>query len=120
MPAGIGDGHPEATMKSKDRMATALQRKQAMRDQVRVAYGEVPVVLEVFPVGDPVRLKIRDRARATLVDRGYLTAAEVDTLPLKDAIAAVLTRLRGEAFPADRGRASASPSERRSAPSKVS
>lgn len=73
----------------------AQRRNQAGRDQVRVAYGAVPVVLEAFPESDPVRLEIRENARAMLVARGYLTAAELATLPVKEAIAVVLKRTRG-------------------------
>jgi hypothetical protein len=73
-----------------------FRRRQAARDQVRVAYGAVPAILEGFPEGDPVRVKIRERARAMLVDRGYLAAEEVDTLPVNDPITVVLNRLRGE------------------------
>ena len=97
----------------------ALRRRQAARDQVRVAYGAVPVILQGFPESDPVRVKIRQRARAMLVDQGYLTAEEADTLPVNDAITAVLNRLRGEASRAGLVRGSAPRSARRSAPSAV-
>lgn len=103
---------------TEDRML-AHRRRQAARDQVRVAYGAVPVILEGFPESDPVRVKIRERARAVLVAQGYLTAEEVDTLPVNDAIAAVLNRLRGEASRGDPVRGSAPRSARRSAPSAV-
>ena len=103
---------------TEDRML-AHRRRQAARDQVRVAYGAVPVLLEGFPESDPVRVKIRERARAMLVDQGYLTAKEADTLPVNDAITAVLNRLRGKASHADLGRGSAPRSARRSAPSAV-
>ena len=104
---------------NEDRMM-AHRRRQAARDQVRVAYGAVPVILEGFPESDPVRVKIRERARAMLVEQGYLTAEEVDTLPAKAAITTVLNRLRGKASHADLGRVSAPRSARRSAPSAVS
>ena len=98
----------------------AFRRRQAVRDQVRVAYGAVPVILKGFPESDPVRVKIRQRARAMLVEQGYLTAKEADTLPVNDAITAVLIRLRGEASRADPVRGSAPRSGRRSASSAVS
>ncbi|MGH2616374.1 MAG: hypothetical protein ACRDJC_14115 [Thermomicrobiales bacterium] len=101
-------------------MVMALRRRQAAQDQVRVAYGAVSVILEGFPESDPVRVKIRDRARAMLVEQGYLTVEEVDTLPVKDAITAVLKRLRGEASRAGLVRVSATWSARRSAQSAVS
>jgi hypothetical protein len=57
-----------------DDAAMAQQRNQAGRDQVRVAYGAVPVILEAFPESDPVRAKIRESARDArgtgLPDRG--------------------------------------------------
>jgi hypothetical protein len=104
---------------TEDRML-AHRRRQAARDQVRVAYGAVPVILEGFPESDPVRVTIRERARAVLVAQGYLTAEEVDTLPVNDAITTVLNRLRGGASRADPVRGSAPRSDRRSAPSAVS
>jgi hypothetical protein len=79
-----------------DDAAMAQQRNQAGRDQVRVAYGAVPVILEAFPESDPVRVKIRESARAMLVAQGYLTAEEMATLPVKEAITVVLKRLRTE------------------------
>jgi hypothetical protein len=77
-------------------MTMALRRKQAAEDQVRVAYGAVPVILEGLPADDPFRTAIRDRARSLLLELGYLTAEELGALPVKDAIAAVRRRLRNE------------------------
>ena len=92
---------------NEDMMTMALRRREAARDQVRVAYGAVPVILEGFPESDPVRVTIRERARSMLVDQGYLTGEDLDTLPVKDAITAVLKRLRDETSRMDavRGRA---------------
>ena len=84
-----------------DDAVMAQQRYQTGRDQARADYGAVPVILEAFPEGDPVRVKIRESARATLVGRGYLTADELATLPVKEAITVVLKRLRGEASGAE-------------------
>lgn len=75
-----------------DTIAMALRRKQAAEDQVRVAYGAVPAILEELPMDHPVRTAIRDRARALLVECGYLSAEELGALPAKDAIAAVQRR----------------------------
>ena len=55
---------------SEDRMTLVFRRKQAARDQVRIAYGAVPVILEGLPADDPFRAAIRDRARSLLVERG--------------------------------------------------
>ena len=76
--------------------AMAQRRDRAGQDQVRVAYGAVPLILEAFPESDPVRVKIRESARAMLAAQGYLTPEEMATLPLKEAISTVLKRLRGE------------------------
>jgi hypothetical protein len=81
-----------------------LRRKQAAEDQVRVAYGAVPVILEALPADDPFRTAIRERARSLLVALGYLTAEELGTLPVKDAIAAALRRFRDETGRTDQER----------------
>lgn len=88
---------------TEDTITMALRRQQAAEDQVRIAYGAVPVILEGLPIDHPVRTAIRDRARSLLVQRGYLTAEELGALPVKDAIAAVLRRFRGEIGRADPG-----------------
>lgn len=79
-----------------DTITMALRRKQAAADQVRIAYGAVPAILEELPLDHPVRTAIRDRARALLVEWGYLTAEELDALPVKDAIAAIQRRFHAE------------------------
>ena len=76
--------------------ARAVRRKQAARDQVRVAYGELPAILEGLPADDPFRSAIRDRARSLLVELGYLTVEELNSLTVTDAIATALPRLRAE------------------------
>ena len=90
---------------SEDRKSLVFRRKQAARDQVRIAYGEVPVILEGLPANDPFRAAIRDRARSLLVEHGYLTADELGTLPVKDAITTALGRCRDEIGRTDQGRA---------------
>jgi hypothetical protein len=80
-------------------MMTALRRRQMAQEQVRVAYGAVPAILQGFSESDPIRVQIRESARVMLVDWGYLTTEELDSLPVKDAIGAVLNRLCGEASP---------------------
>jgi hypothetical protein len=81
---------------TRDRMSPASRESQAAEDQVRVAYGAVPLVLEGLSADDPIRTDVRDRARSLLLESGYLTSRELDTLTVKDAIAAVLRRLRAE------------------------
>jgi hypothetical protein len=92
---------------TEDRMTMARRRRQTVEDQVRVAYGAVPVILKGIPIEHPVRTTIRDRARVLIVEWGYLTAEELGTLSVKDAIAAALRRLRGEIGRADRVRGGA-------------
>ncbi len=70
----------------------ANQRRQVARDQVRVAYGALPVILESLAADDPFRAEIRERARLWLIEQGYLTAEELATLHVKDAIAMVRRR----------------------------
>src|SRR4051794_9850155 len=77
------------TAMSEDRKTLVLRRKQAASDQVRIAYGAVPVILEGLPADDPYRAAVRNRARSLLVERGCLTMEELGSLPVKDAIAKV-------------------------------
>ena len=86
-------------MPAKKRLITAMQQqKTAAVDRVRVAYGAVPVILEQLPSDFPVRAKLRDEARQLLQQQGLLTEAELDSLPLTEAIGLALQRLH------DRGR----------------
>jgi hypothetical protein len=86
----------EIASMSTDSVSKAPRRDQAAEDQVRVAYGAVPLVLEGLSADDPIRTDVRDRARSLLLESGYLTSQELDTLTVKDAIAAVLRRIRAE------------------------
>lgn len=79
-----------------DGVSRVVQRRQVVEDQVRVAYGSVPAILESLPTDHPVRAALRDRARSSLLDCGYLTAEELGTLPVRDALVAVRRRLRDE------------------------
>lgn len=114
--AGLRPGHEGTTamIEDLDMNAMALRRKQAAEDQVRVAYGAVPVILAGLPIDHPVRTAIRDRARSLLVERGYLTPEELGALPVKDAIAAALRRFRGEIGRMDPGVGRAARSGRKS------
>lgn len=89
-------GYDKERPRGNDDAATAQRRHQAGRDQVRVAYGAVPVIFESFLESDPVRVRLRASARTMLVAHGYLTLEEMATLPLKEAITIVLKRFRGE------------------------
>jgi hypothetical protein len=84
------------------RMTVGLRRTQAARDQVRVAYGAVPAILEVLAADDPFRVAIRERARSLLVAWGYLTSEDLGTLPVQTAITTALRRCRHEIGRTDR------------------
>ncbi len=79
-------------MIQKTRTTLSSQRREVARDQVRVAYGALPVSIESLAVDDPFRAQIRERARSWLIEQGYLTAEELATLQVKAAIAAVMRR----------------------------
>jgi hypothetical protein len=74
--------------------------EQALRDQVHVAYGTVPLILEALPddapIDAPIRIKVREGARAMLMEQGYLTAEELSILPIEDAIRTARQRFRTE------------------------
>jgi hypothetical protein len=108
--------HKEITAmhEDMDTIAMALRRKQAAEDQVRVAYGAGPAILEALPMDHPVRTAIRERARALLVEWGDLSAEELGVLPAKDAIAAVQRRCSAEIGRPEPGGGRASRSRRRS------
>jgi hypothetical protein len=81
-----------------------LLRQRALRvmekslpEQIRTAYGTAPADLAEQPDDDPRRVEMRESARAWLIERGRLTREELDTLPVDDAIATALQRLREEA-----------------------
>lgn len=79
-------------MIQKTRTTLNSQRREVARDQVRVAYGALPVVLESLSANDPMRAEIRERARSWLIEQGFLTAEELATLQVKAAITAVMRR----------------------------
>jgi hypothetical protein len=95
-----------------ERRTIAVRYQQAVRDQVRVAYGAVPISLAGLPADDPFRAAIRDQARSLLVAWGYLTEEELRILPIQTAIVAALHRCRGEMVRPDQERVPRS--ERRS------
>jgi hypothetical protein len=92
-------------MSDDNRMTLGWRRTQAARDQVRVAYGEVPAILEGLPAEAPFRTAIRERARSLLVAWGCLTTEEIRTLTVKDAMTTALRRCHDEIGRTDRGRA---------------
>lgn len=79
-----------------ERRTVVVRTRQAVRDQVRVTYGAVPISLEDLPADDPIRAAIRDQARSLLVERGYLSDEELRTFPVQTTIVAALHRWRDE------------------------
>ncbi len=61
------------TVMSDDGMTVGVRRTQAARDQVRIAYGAVPEILEVLPADDPFRITMalrRGRHEIGRTDQG--------------------------------------------------
>ena len=79
------------------RQRAARVQERALPDQIRRAYGEVPIELADLPGDDPQIGTLRESARASLIARGHLRQDELDTLPVDDAIGVALQRLRNEA-----------------------
>ena len=81
-----------------------LQRQRATRvlektlpDQVRTAYGHVPVELSDLSSDDPQLAQMRESARASLIKHDRLTQEELNTLPIEEAIDVAVQRLRDQA-----------------------
>ena len=79
------------------RQRAARVQERALPDQIRRAYGQVPIELADLPDDDPQLATLRESARAALIARGHLRQEELDTLPVDEAIGVALQRLRGEA-----------------------
>ncbi len=78
----------------RQRAARAMEK--GLPDQVRRAYGDAPSVLADLPSDDPHLATLRENARASLLNQGYLTEEELDTLPVDEAIDAAQQRLRAQ------------------------
>ena len=91
----MADKKPIGTARSTTERAAARTRLAMLADQVRVAYGTVPVILAGLPSDHPFRIRIREDACALLLGKGYLTEAELGTLSVTEATLAALQRLRG-------------------------
>ena len=76
--------------------ATRVQEK-TLPDQVRAAYGRVPIELSDLASDDPQLAQIRESARASLVKQDWLTEEELDTLPVDEAIDVAVQRIREQA-----------------------
>jgi hypothetical protein len=78
------------------RLRAARGMEKSLPDQIRRAYGDAPSVLADLPSDDPHLAAVRENARASLLKQEYLTEEELDTLPVEEAIATALQRLRAE------------------------
>ena len=70
--------------------------EKGLPDQIRRAYGDAPSVLADLSSDDPHLAAVRENARASLLNQGYLTEEELDTLPVDEAIEAAQQRLRAQ------------------------
>jgi hypothetical protein len=75
-------------------MSVNYLREHRAREQVRVAYGEVPTLFEGLPVDYPLLTKIRQLASSILVAEELLTDEELRTLSLTEATRTVVQRVR--------------------------
>jgi hypothetical protein len=78
----------------RQRAARAMEK--GLPDQIRRAYGDAPSVLADLPSDDPHLAALRENARVSLLNQGYLTEEELDTLPVDEAIEAAQQRLRAQ------------------------
>ena len=76
----------------RQRAARAMEK--GLPDQVRRAYADAPSVLADLPSDDPHLAALRENARASLLNQGYLTEEDLDTLPVDEAIEVAQQRLR--------------------------
>jgi hypothetical protein len=89
--------------KQSTKRALMLQQRAArlmergLPDQVRRAYGIVPIELSDLPSDDPQLVELRESARASLLKQGSLTDDELGTLSVDAAIETALRRLREQA-----------------------
>ena len=78
------------------RLRAARGMEKSLPDQIRRAYGDAPSVLADLPSDDPHLAAVHENARASLLKQEYLTEEELDTLPVEEAIATALQRLRAQ------------------------
>ena len=78
------------------RLRAARAMEKGLPDQIRRAYGDAPTVLTDLSEDDPHLATVRENARASILKQGYLTEEDLDTLPVDEATAIALQRLRTE------------------------
>ena len=74
------------------RLQAARMQERTLPDHVRRAYGELPEQPASRRGNEPSPDEIRQGARASLIERGHLTAKELDTIPVDEAIRVALQR----------------------------
>src|SRR5829696_10295288 len=82
------------TLLLRQRAARAMEK--GLPDQIRRAYGDAPSVLADLSSDDPHLATVRENARVSLLKQGYLSEEDLDTLPVEEAIATALKRLRAQ------------------------
>jgi hypothetical protein len=78
------------------RLRAARAMEKGLPDQIRRAYGDAPSVLADLPSDDPHLATVRENARVSLLKQGYLSEEDLDMLPVEEAIATALQRLRAQ------------------------
>ena len=92
----MNDRAPSKQALLQRQRATRVQEK-TLPDQVRTAYGQVPIELSDLASDDPQLAQIRESARASFVKHDRLTEEELNTLPVDEAVAVAVQRLRDQA-----------------------
>lgn len=78
------------------RLQAARVAERTLSDQVRRAFGTTPDQAADPPADDPLVVGERERAQASLVNRGLLTHEELATLSVDDAASMASQRLQDE------------------------
>jgi hypothetical protein len=78
------------------RLQAARVGERTLPDQVRRAYGTTPDQQADLPADDPLVVGEREKAQASLVNRGLLTNGELATLSVDDAAKVAAERLHEE------------------------
>src|SRR5215207_8108533 len=92
----MNDRAPSKQALLQQQRATRVQEK-TLPDQVRAAYGQVPIELSDLASDDPQLAQLRESARASLVKHDRLTEDELNTLPVDKAVDVAVQRLRDQA-----------------------
>jgi hypothetical protein len=78
------------------RLQAARVGERTLVEQVRRAYGTLPEQAAELPADDPLVVGEREKAQASLVNRGLLSHEELATLTAGDATSIASQRLRDE------------------------